>query len=126
MSGWMRFALGATAVALGTWLGGWPAVIVWGGIAGFAWPAGRPARAAALQGAVGWGLLLVIMALAGDPVALLATRLAGAMQVPAWALVAVTVLYPALLAGCAAWPTAMLGRRMRAPAAGSPGAESRS
>ena len=94
--------VGAVLVALGTTLGGWLAPVVWGGLAGLAWTNEHPGRKAAAAAALGWALLLVITAVAGFPVAVLASRLGGALGVPAVLLVAVTVLFPALLAGCAA------------------------
>jgi len=107
MSGVVRLAAGALAVALGTWLIGWTAPLLWGALAGLFWSAQRPARTAALQGAAGWGLILVSMAARGQPVGLLASRLAGAMQVPVWALILVTLIFPAVLGASTAWLAAM-------------------
>lgn len=95
-------AAGAVVIAAGTWLG-FP---VWAAIAGGA-VAGllgreRPALTGALAGAAAWGGLLVASWLAGNPVGLVARRLAGAMTLPGWAPVVLTLLLPALLGACAA------------------------
>ena len=104
----LRLLAGAIVVALGTWFAGWTMPIGWGMLLGLARPYGRPARLAAVHGSLGWALVLAFMAMRGDPVGVLATRLAGAMQVPASALFLATLLYPALLASCAAWLAAQL------------------
>jgi hypothetical protein len=107
MNGVLRFVAGVLATALGTWLIGWTAPLLWGALAGLLWSTRRPARAVAIQSAVAWGLLLLFMAARGQPVGVLAARLAGAMQVPVWALILVTLLYPAVLAASAAWLVAL-------------------
>jgi hypothetical protein len=101
---------GGSAVALGTWFLGWTMPVWWGMVFGLVRPSSRPARIAAAQGALGWAMILFLLTVAGDPVPLLATRLAGAMQIPAWSLLAATILYPALLASSSAWLTAQLRR----------------
>jgi hypothetical protein len=92
----------AAAFALGTWLAGWWMVP----LIAAAWAVGRPAPfaglLAAIAGASGWALLLTLYLVLGFPVATLAVRLAGAMRLPVSALVALTLLLPALLAGSAA------------------------
>ena len=94
--------LGALLVALGTTLAGWLMPVAWGALVGVVWTHDNPGRKAASASAMGWAGLLVLLALAGFPVAVLASRLGGALGVPAVALVAVTVLFPALLSGCTA------------------------
>src|SRR5581483_6977066 len=92
----------ALAVALATaWLGWWsvPAVAALGTVLSGLRPAAI--RRAALGGALGWALLLGWTALHG-PVGEVARRLAGVFALPVWALVVLTLAFPALLAGCAA------------------------
>lgn len=109
-------AVGAIVIAVGTWLG-FP---VWAAIAGGA-VAGlldrrRPATAGALAGIVAWGGLLAASWLAGNPVGLVARRLAGAMTLPEWAPLLLTLFLPALLGGCAATLVAgVLGSGRTAP-----------
>jgi hypothetical protein len=90
------------AIALGTFAFGWaaPAVI------GAAWAAVRRDDAfvpllASLSGMLGWGALLGVQALAG-PVARVAEVVGAAMQVGTGPLLALTLAFPALLAGSAA------------------------
>ena len=109
----VRVAAGALAVALGTWLMGWIAPALWGAVAGFLWPRWRPATAAALSAAAGWDLWLVAFLLRGDPVGALAGKLAASMQIPALVLVAATLIFPAVLAACAAYLASLLRRRGR-------------
>jgi hypothetical protein len=88
-------------LALATWVFGWWAVPV----VAAGWTLLRQGRApvwgAALAGALAWALLLIGTAVQG-PAAELARRAGGAMQLPPWALVAVTLAFPALLAAAAA------------------------
>lgn len=107
---------GAGLVALGTFLAGWLMPVAWGVVVGVVWADDRPARKAAAGSAVGWALLLVLLAIAGYPMAVLASRLSGALGVPAFVLVAVTVVFPAILSGCAAYlVAALLAWSRRAP-----------
>jgi hypothetical protein len=94
--------VGGLLVALGTTLGGWLVPVLWGAMVGFVWATEHPGRKAAAAAALGWAALLVLLAIFGFPVGVLASRLGGALGVPAVALVAVTVLFPALLSGCTA------------------------
>jgi hypothetical protein len=106
--------VGVAVVALGTWLAGWLVPVAWGVIAGMLWWGARPARAAAMASALAWGLLLIMLSLAGYPIPVLASRLGGALGVSAPVLIAVTVLYAALLSGTAAYLAAALqGARRR-------------
>lgn len=124
MTTWGRILLGTAVVALGTWFLGWLAPVAWGVVAGVVWPGSRPVSIAVDAGsaaALGWLLLLVLPMLQGAPVAVLAPRLAGAMQIPTVALVATTLFFPALLAGCAAWVAAAPRRSIGDSAASRPG-----
>jgi hypothetical protein len=94
--------VGASVVALGTFAAGWLVPVAWGVVVGIFWAGDRPGRKAAAASALAWALLLIAIAAAGFPIAVLASRLAGALGVPSPALVAVTVLFPAVLSGCAA------------------------
>ena len=60
-----------------------------------------PVRNAAAAGALAWGGLLAWSAWQA-PVGPLMHRLGSLLQLPSWGLVAVTLLFPALLAGTAA------------------------
>lgn len=107
----------AALTALGTALGGWWAVpivgLVAGGVLGYR---RRPGVHAALGGAVAWGGILVAYVVLGFPLPGFAARLAGAMQVGVGALLAATVLVPAILAGSAA---ALAGQLRRTDDAGA-------
>lgn len=119
-----RILLGTAAVALGTWFLGWLAPLAWGVAAGVAWPGSRRVNVAFDAGAaaaLGWLLLLVLPMLQGAPVPVLAQRLAGAMRIPTVALVATTLFFPALLAGCAAWLAAVPRHYAADTAASRPG-----
>jgi len=111
----IRVLLLATAFALATAAFGWWTVpliaVVWGALA-------RTLRGASLIAAIAaaaaWGALLLWGAVHG-PVRMLAIELAGVMHVPAVALVAVTLAFPAVLA----WSgTAVMARRGRVQGAG--------
>jgi hypothetical protein len=108
--------IGTILVALGTVLLGWFAPMGWGVIAGLFWAADRPARKAAMASASAWALLLLLHLVAGYPVVRLAGRLAGALGIPSPALVILTLLFPAVLSGCAAYVVATLVRSRRTPA----------
>lgn len=97
-----QLVLGVVAVALGTWFGAWWAPALWGGMAGAAWARSRPARWAALAGAIGWSVLLVVPVLQGHPVGTLARGLGASLGMPAWGLLLATPLFAAVMAGGAA------------------------
>jgi hypothetical protein len=81
------------------------------------------ARAAALAALVAWGGLLLLAVARGDALGALSSTLGAAMGVPAWALFAATLLFPALLASSAAWLASLVSPRRSAtiqPAAGPP------
>jgi hypothetical protein len=110
--GLLRLALLALAFALGTYAFGWwavPAVaFVWGVVSG---TDRRVAVRAGVSAAVAWVLVLLVQALLRAPILAFGDKLAGAMQVPVWALWAVEVAFP-LLAG---WSAALLGSALRGP-----------
>ena len=100
------------AFALASWLGWWTVPLL-----GFVWglinPAtgadphrgwlGRPVTAAALAAMIGWAGWLAVDWVAGQGgLGRLGGRLAGALSVPPPGLFLATLLFPALLAGCAA------------------------
>ena len=105
-AGLPRLVIVTAAIAAGTWLAGWWAVPVLALIAGLlTW---RPSTVA-LGAALAWAVLLVINALAGT-MARVASTLGDVMGLPAPAVVAVTLLFPALLA----WSAAAIGGAARA------------
>jgi hypothetical protein len=91
------------AIALGTYAFGWVAV---GVIAGaWAWIRRTDAAVpllAALAGLAGWGLLLILPAVTGGRVREIADVVGAAMQVGGGPLLALTLAFPALLAGSVA------------------------
>lgn len=108
----LRLVILGVVIALGTVLLGWWAVPVAAAAFGAlmrseAWPGTSAAVAAALA----WGGYLGIAALGGAPVGAYGIRLAGAMQLPGWAPMTTTLVFPALLAGLASHVGARLGGR---------------
>jgi hypothetical protein len=110
--------LGGAAVALMTTLLGWWAPAIWGALLGMLMPRARIVRAAAISASLGWAFLLILPLVRGGAVGALATRLGAVFGIPAWALVAVTIAFPAVLAASAAWLIVVLRawRRDRDPA----------
>jgi hypothetical protein len=110
--------LGVAGILLGTWLG-FPtlAPVLVGLVLGFTGP--MAARRAAMAGAIAWGGVLVAASLRGDHVAGLSRTLGGAMGVPSWVLLIVTLLYPAVLAASAAWLASLAARRF-SPSSSAP------
>lgn len=110
--GLLRLALLALAFALGTYAFGWwavPAVaFAWGAMSG---AARRVAVRAGVAAAVAWALLLLVQALLRAPVFSFGDKLAGAMQVPVWALWTVEVAFPFVVG----WSAALLGSVLRGP-----------
>jgi hypothetical protein len=89
-------------VAAGSIIAGWWTVPVLAAVWVRVVPRLRGAvRSCMLGAALGWGLLLGRTALEG-PVALLARRAGGVLELPGWGLLVATLLFPALLAGAAA------------------------
>lgn len=109
----LRALLLAGALAAATWAFGWWSVpivaAIWGWIAA---SLRRPVLVAGAAAATAWGALLVwSWASATASTAALATALAGAMRVPSAVLVLLTLLFPALLAICAAQLTVSARRQ---------------
>ena len=92
--------LTAAAVAAATVYLGWWTVPLVAAIGARVFPH-APVRTAALGGALGWGGLLAWSAWQA-PVAPLVHRLGGLLHLPAWGLIVLALLFPALLAGAAA------------------------
>ncbi|HZI27086.1 MAG TPA: hypothetical protein VFD64_02960 [Gemmatimonadaceae bacterium] len=102
--------LGVTGILLGTWLGFPTLAPVLVGLAmGVTVP--MAARRAALAGVIAWGGVLLAATLRGDNIAGVSRTLGGAMGVPSWLLLIVTLLYPAILAASAAWLASLAARR---------------
>ncbi len=93
--------LTAVAIGLGTYGFGWLAVPVIGLVVGFAGISKHPVLTAAIAALLAWGDLLALGAL-GGPVVELAGLLGGVMGLPGPAVLALTIVYPAVLAGAAA------------------------
>lgn len=109
--------LGMAAIVAGTWLGAPTLTPILVGVAmGFLVPA-NPARRAALAGFLAWAGVLLARTLRGDEIGALSGTLGGAMGVPSWAIVLVTLLYPTILAASAAWLSHLAARR-RVPSIG--------
>ncbi|MGQ0650205.1 MAG: hypothetical protein ACT4P7_21895 [Gemmatimonadaceae bacterium] len=97
----------ALTIALGTVLLGWWAVPVLAALYGLvARETRRPGLVAAVAAAAAWGGYLSILSFGGAPVSRFAGDLAHAMSLPVWAPHLATMLFPALLAGPAAWLSA--------------------
>jgi hypothetical protein len=112
----LRILILALFVALGTILIGWwavPVVALAYGV--LARARKRPGAVAALAAALGWGGYLAVMSFGGAPVGALATRLSVSMQLPAWGVLALTLAFPAFLAGTASYLGARLGARYLTP-----------
>lgn len=100
----------AVVMALMTMLSGWWAVPLLGFMFGAGANATRSASGmAALAGAAAWAGLLLLAAVRGD-VAAVATQIGNIMQVPWYAVVSATVLFPALLG----WSSARVGQAVGA------------
>ena len=110
----MRFALLTTAMTAGTMAAGWWTVAV---IAAGWSLLTRSERAhhltVATSAALSWALLLGVMSLRG-PVARVSEILGGIIPVGTLGIFAVTLLFPALLAGSASVVTSALVRRLPA------------
>ena len=100
----------ALATACVTWVVGWWGVAIVALVAGYLFrrDGGRAWRVA-LGAAEGWGILLVVDLLGGR-FAATASAVAGSMRLPAFALLLVTLLFPALIG----WSGATLGAARRA------------
>ena len=92
----------AGAIAALTWLLGWWGVLLGAAIIGFAFHEHRGGGwRTAFAGALAWGLLLVIDAVAG-PFGVVSRTLGGVVRVPGFMLVLITLAFPAALAWSAA------------------------
>jgi hypothetical protein len=91
----------AEAFAVATYGLGWWTVPVIAAIYALASSNPNRARTAALCALGGWGTLLLLDAVKG-PVGAMAARLGGVMSIPAPGLLILTLIFPALLAYCAA------------------------
>ena len=103
MRGLARVLLLALALAVGTWTLGWWAVPVIGaawGVLQRGLP--RRGREAALAAALGWGGLLAVDAI-GGALGRVAGVLGGIFPAPGAALIALTLVFAAALAGLAAY-----------------------
>jgi hypothetical protein len=96
--------LGAIAICATTWMFGWWGVVIGALVIGaVAWRRRGIAWITALAAVIGWTLLLIVDAARGHFGAL-ATAIAGVIRIPAVALLAVTLLFAALLA----WSSAVV------------------
>ena len=111
-------------IALGTVIVGWWTVPVIAAVYGLIFPDKRHWLGTALAGVVAWGLLLDITWFQG-PVLELAGKAGGVLSLPAPAFIALTLIFPALLAGSAGELTAA-ARRLTVTEKGRAGARSRS
>jgi hypothetical protein len=104
----IRYVLLAEAFAVATYAVGWWSVPIVG--AGWALLTGErhAARNSALCAAAGWGTLLLLDAIRG-PVATMAEQLGIVFKIPGVGLIALTLLFAALLA----WSAAELFSRLR-------------
>lgn len=99
---YLRTAVVAGATMAGTILLGWWSVAAVGIVSGLV---SRPGRAAVLEtgcgAAFGWAAILAGSAVSG-PVWVVAQRVGPVFGMPGWGFLAVTMVFPALLAGSAA------------------------
>jgi hypothetical protein len=110
----LSLALIALAVVALTWLVGWWGVVIAGVVAGaMLWRRRGVSWLVALAAIVGWSTLIVVDSARGR-FAALASSLGGVMGVPAPLLIAVTLLFAALLA----WSAAVLGSEIARTARG--------
>lgn len=112
----LRIVILAVLLALGTVLVAWWVVPVMAAVFGaITHSTRRPGLSAAAAGAIAWGGYLGIAALGGAPVGTFGVRLATSMQLPVWAPITATILFPALLAGLASYLGARAGGRYLSP-----------
>jgi hypothetical protein len=112
----LRVLMLAIVIALGTVLAGWwavPIVALLFGLLMRGSPA--PGTTAAASGALAWGGYLGLAAAGGAPVGRFAASLAASMQLPGWAPLLATLVFPALLAGLSAYLGARAGGRYLSP-----------
>jgi hypothetical protein len=101
MRTFVKFIFLAEAFAVATYALGWWIVPVIAAIWGLLSRDVSKARFAALAAAAGWATLLLLDVSRGQ-VGVMASQLAGVMKLPAFALYVLTLIFPALLAWCAA------------------------
>jgi hypothetical protein len=102
------FVAAALVVALLTWALGWWGVVIAALFVGAAqWQRPGIAWTTALAAVVAWAVLLLVDA-AGGRFGAVASTIAGVMQIPAPALVVVTLLFAGLLA----WSAAVVGSEL--------------
>lgn len=101
MRTFVKGVLLAELFAVATYALGWWTVPLVAAIWGFVSRDAKPALIAALCAAGGWATLLLLDVVKG-PVDTMATRLGGVMGVPAFVLLLLTLIFPALLAWSAA------------------------
>lgn len=115
MSSIIRYALLAAGFAVATYGLGWWSVPLVAALWGFFSPDAHRVRNAGLAAAAGWAALLLLDAARG-PVGAMAAQLGELMNLPAFGLYALTLLFPALLAWSAAAVTRRPGRALPEPA----------
>jgi hypothetical protein len=101
MRTFVKFILLAEAFAVATYAFGWWIVPVIAAIWGLLSRDLTKARFAGLAAAAGWATLLLLDVSRGQ-VGVMASQLAGVLKLPAFALYLLTLIFPALLAWCAA------------------------
>lgn len=101
MRGVVKWILLAEGFAVATYGLGWWAVPILAALYSALSGDRSRARTAALCAAAGWAALLLLDVARGQ-VGTMGSQLAGVMSVPAFALYLLTLLFPALLAWCAA------------------------
>jgi len=108
----LRTLILALVIALGTVVLAWWAVPLVAGAYGVLMHRSRhPGFTAAGGGALAWGGYLGLASLGGAPVGSFASSLSASMQLPGWAPLTATLVFPALLAGLAAYLGARAGGR---------------
>ncbi len=106
----VRVLMGAAVLALTT-MAGFPTIgpVVVGAACALVWGV-RGVPVAAFSALLGWGGLLLMPLLRGQPVAAVAEKVGAVMGVSGTGLVSVTLLYAVVLATAAAYPVAQFRR----------------
>ncbi len=108
----LRTLMLGVGIALGTVLLGWWSVPLVALAYGVVQHRSRlPGLTAAASGAIAWGGYLGLAVIGGAPVATFGRELAASMQLPGWAPFTATLIFPAVLAGLAAYLGARVGGR---------------
>jgi hypothetical protein len=108
----MSVLLAIAAMLAGTWIGAPTLTPILVGASMGVMIRDNPARQGALAGLLAWAGVLLFATFRGDATGALARTLGGAMGVPSWAIVVVTVFYPAILAASAARLSNLVARRV--------------